>query len=76
MTQNKTNEHCHNSINHTRDPLGLAKGSPFSGIDHDIDNTILKCKQCQNHLPSNTKKPITQKLAPGRPFQEIAVLTC
>ena len=37
---------------------------------------ILKCKQCQDHLPSNTKEPIIQKPAPGRPFQEVAVDFC
>ena len=48
----------------------------WPGIDNDIDNTILTCKQCQDHLPSNTKEPIIQKPTPERPFQEIAVDLC
>ena len=42
----------------------------WPGIDRDIDNVILKCEQCQDHLPSNTKEPIIQKPAPGRPSKK------
>ena len=48
----------------------------WPGIDNDIDNVILSCKQCQDHLPSNPKEPIIQKPQPARPFQEIAVDLC
>ena len=48
----------------------------WPGIDNDIDNIILACQQCQDHLPSNTKEPIIQKPQPERPFQEIAVDLC
>ena len=48
----------------------------WPGINNDIENTILSCKQCQDHLPANPKEPITQKPKPGRPFQEIAVDFC
>ena len=45
----------------------------WPGIDNDIDNVILSCKKCQDHLPSNCKEPILSKPKPSRPFQEIAV---
>ena len=48
----------------------------WSSIDNDIDNTILVCQQCQDHLPSNPKEPIIQKAIPERPRQEIAVDFC
>jgi len=48
----------------------------WPGLDNDIDNIILNCQQCQDHLPSNTKEPIIQKPQPSRPFQEIAVDLC
>ena len=48
----------------------------WPGIDNDIDNIILACQQCQDHLPSNPKEPITQKPKPDRPFQEIAIDLC
>ena len=48
----------------------------WPGIDNDIDNIILACQQCQDHLPSNPKEPIIQKPKPARPFQEIAVDLC
>ena len=48
----------------------------WPGIDNYIDNVILSCKQCQDHLPSNPKEPIIQKPQPARPFQEIAVDLC
>jgi len=34
----------------------------WPGIDNDIDNVILSCQLCQDHLPLH-------------PFQEIAVIT-
>ena len=48
----------------------------WPGIDNDIDNIILTCRQCQDQLPSNPKEPITQKPQPERPFQEITVDLC
>ena len=48
----------------------------WPGIDNDIDNVILSCQQCQDHLPSNPKEPLTQKPKPDRPFQEIALDLC
>ena len=48
----------------------------WPGIDNDIDNTILSCQYCQDHLPSHLKEPIIQKLRPERPFQEIAIDLC
>ena len=41
----------------------------WPGIDNDIDNVVLKCKQYQDHLPSNPREPI---VSPSRPFQEVA----
>ena len=58
-------------MNHIKDQLVY-----WPGIDNDIDNTILACQQCQDHLPSNPKEPIIQKPTPERPFQEIAVDLC
>ena len=43
----------------------------WPGIDNDIDNVILACKQCQDFLPANCKEPIISKPSPVRPFQEI-----
>ena len=48
----------------------------WPGLDNDIDNLILTCQQCQDHLPSNTKEPIILKERPLRPFQEIAIDLC
>ncbi len=48
----------------------------WPGINNDIENTIRSCKQCQDHLPSQSKEPIITKPRPSRPFQEIAVDFC
>ena len=48
----------------------------WPGIDNDIDNIILSCRQCQEHLPSNHPEPIIVKSRPDRPFQEIAADFC
>ena len=48
----------------------------WPGINNDINNTIPSCKQCQDHLPSNPKEPLTPKPKPCRPFQEIAADFC
>ena len=48
----------------------------WPGIDNDINNTILSCQHCQDHLPSHPKEPIVQKPRPERPFQEIAIDLC
>ena len=45
----------------------------WPGIDNNIDNVILLCKKCQDHLPSNCKEPIMSKPKPSQPFQEITV---
>ena len=48
----------------------------WPGIDNDIDNTILSCKHCQDHLPSHAREPTVQKSRADRPFQEIAIDLC
>ena len=48
----------------------------WPGIDNDIDNIILSCQLCQDHLPAHPKEPLIQKPKPLRPFQEIAVDYC
>ena len=45
----------------------------WPGSDNNIDNVILLCKQCQDHLPSNPKEPLMQKNKPVRPFQGVVV---
>ena len=45
----------------------------WPGLDNDIDNIILNCQQCQDHLPSNNKE---QKPRPFQPFQEVAMDLC
>ena len=44
--------------------------------DNDIDNIVLGCKQCLDHLPSNHKEPLIHKNTPDRPFQEVAADFC
>ena len=48
----------------------------WPGIDNDIENIVFRCKQCQDHLPSNHKEPILCKPTPVRPFQEVAADFC
>ena len=48
----------------------------WPGMDNDIDEVILKCKQCQEKLPSQPREPIISKTRPNRPFQEIAADFC
>ena len=48
----------------------------WPGIDQDIDNVILQCKQCQETLPSQPREPLLAKPRPTRPFQEIAIDFC
>ncbi len=48
----------------------------WPGVDNDIENTILACQQCLEHLPSHPKEPITIKPRPSRPFQELAADFC
>lgn len=48
----------------------------WPGIDNDIDNIILQCKQCQETLPSQPREPHITKPRPTRPFQEIAIDYC
>ena len=48
----------------------------WPGIDNDIDNVVLSCRKCQDHLPSNTKEPIISKPKPTRPFQAVAADFC
>ena len=48
----------------------------WPGMDNDIDNVILSCQLCQDHLPSHPKEPMIQKPKPLRPFQEIAADYC
>ena len=42
------------------------------GLDNDTDNPVMACTQCQDHLPSSTKEPLTSKLTPAQLFQELA----
>ena len=44
----------------------------WPGLDNDIDNLVMACTQCQDHLPSNTKEPMISKPTPTWPFQELA----
>ena len=48
----------------------------WPGINNDIDNVVLSCKQCQDNLPSHPKEPLITKQRPPRLFQEIAVDFC
>ena len=48
----------------------------WPGIDNDIENVVLSCKHCQDHLPSNPKQPIVSKSKTSHPFQEILVDFC
>ena len=48
----------------------------WPGINNDIGNVILTCKQCQDSLPLLPKEPLTGKPRPSRPFQELAVDFC
>ena len=64
----------HQGAVHTKQHARLTVYWP--GIDNDIDNIILSCQLCQDHLPSHPKEPLMQKPKPLRPFQEIAVDYC
>ena len=48
----------------------------WPGINRDINNVVLACEQCQDHLPSHRKEPLVQKPKPHCPFQEIVVDFC
>ena len=48
----------------------------WPGIDNNIDNIILTCKQCQDSLPSHPPEPMVSKQRPSQPFQEIAIDFC
>ena len=48
----------------------------WPGLDNDIDNMVSQCTQCQTHLPSHPKEPLTCKPRPQRPFQEVAADFC
>ena len=48
----------------------------WPGINNDIDNVILTCKQCQDSQPSLPKEPLTVEPRPSRPLQELAVDFC
>jgi len=45
-------------------------------IDHDIDQMVLACRQCQDYLPSQAQEPIVCKAKPLTSFQEIASDFC
>ena len=40
----------------------------WAGMDNNIDNIVLSCKQCQDHLPSNPRESIVNKTKSPRPF--------
>ena len=44
----------------------------WPGIDNDIENMIIACTVCQDHLPSNPKETMEQKPRPSYPFKEVA----
>ena len=48
----------------------------WPGIDNDIENMVIACTMCQDHLPSNPKETIQQKSKPSLPFKEIAADFC
>ena len=48
----------------------------WPGIDNDIENMVIACAMCQDHLPSNPKETIQQKPTPSLPFKEIAADFC
>ena len=48
----------------------------WPGIDSDIDDIVLACKQCQDCLPPNPRESIILKPKPSRPFQEVAGNFC
>ena len=49
----------HQGTVHTKQKACLAVYWP--GIDNDVDNTILACKQCQDSLPSNPRDQLLSK---------------
>ena len=65
---------AHQGSVHTKQRAHLTVYWP--GMDHDIDNMIYACKQCQDHLPSQPKEPIVLKPQPQCPFQEVAADFC
>jgi len=48
----------------------------WPSIENDIENIVISCKQCQDHLPFNHKEPILLRLTPVRSFQEVAADFC
>ena len=48
----------------------------WSGIDNDIENMVLSCKNCQDHVPSNPKHPIVSKCSASHLFYEIVIDFC
>ena len=64
----------HQGSVHTKQRARLTVYWP--GMDNDIDNVIVSCQLCQDHLPSHPKEPMIQKPKPLRPFQEIAADYC
>ena len=65
---------AHQGIGRTKERARLSVYWP--GIDNAIENMIVACKDCQDHLPSNCKEPIIIKSRPSRPFQETAADFC
>ena len=64
----------HQGAVHTKQQARLTVYWP--GIDNDIDNVILSCQLCQDHLPAHPKEPLIQKPIPLQLFQELAVNYC
>ena len=50
------------------------KQHTWPGMAHNIDQVMLACNQCQDHLLSHTKEPVT--MISSRLFQEIATDFC
>ena len=64
----------HQGIVRTKQRVRLTVYWP--GINNDIENMVIACAMCQDHLPSNPKETIQQKPTPSLPFKEIAADCC
>ena len=55
---------AHQGVRRTKERVRLSVYWP--GIDNDVENMVVACKDCQNHLPSNCKEPLITKSRPSR----------
>ena len=56
----------HQGVVWTKQRVRLTAYRPV--IHNDINNMIVACKHCQDHLPANQEKQFTSKVKPTRPF--------